>query len=186
VSDDPLDDCFSTYRLSAIRLECLPEYLGHGEAESFKAWRERRPRPERSVRNNDYLREVAADVLDGRARGRVRIVDEPLSEYVRWELLSYAENAVAGEEIHIAVRQGGSEKAQRDLAGAADFWLFDQGEEDERAVLVHYSGDGSFASAHLATAVDHAWCRRVLGKAYACSVPLSEYLAMRSRRTTAA
>jgi hypothetical protein len=186
VSGNPLDDCFREFRLSAIRLECLPAYSVHGEAESIQAWREGLPRPERSLRTSDYLRDVAVDVLNGRQRARVRVVDEPLSEYIRWELDSYTENAVAGEEIRIAVRNGGDDKAQRDLADVSDFWYFDRGEEDERAVLMYYEADGTFISSHLATAVDHSWCRRMLARAWKHSVPLNEYVAARQRRTTAA
>jgi hypothetical protein len=185
VSGDPLDDCFSAYRFSAIRLECLPAYVVGGEAESIQAWRQRRPQPERSVRTDAYLREVAGDVLDGRERIRLRVVDEPLTEYVRWEMGRYAENAIAGEQICIAVRQGGDEKAQRDLAEVSDIWFFDRGQEDERGVLMYYEQDGTFGSAHLATAADLIWCARMLAKVSKHSVPLAEYTSRR-RRTSAA
>jgi hypothetical protein len=186
VSGGPLDRCFCEFSLSAIRLECLPAYCGHGEEGSLQAWREGKPRPERSLRTDGYLREVAADVLGGRERARVRIVDEPLTDYIRWEMLAYAENAVAGEEIRIAVRKGGSGKAQRDLAEASDFWFFDRGGENERAVLMYYEQDGTFISSYLAAAVDHAWCRRMLAKAWRHSVPLSEYAAAARQGTAAA
>jgi Family of unknown function (DUF6879) len=186
VSEDVLDACFSGYRVSAIRLETLPAYTVRGEAGFIQAWRDRKPRPERSVRNDEYLREVAADVLAGRERHRIRVVDEPLSEYIRWELAGLAENAVAGEETRIAVRAGGSEKAARDLAGISDFWFFDQGTEDERAVLLYYDGNGEFESAYLATAVDHAWCRRMLARALRHAVPLSEFTAKRRHGSAAA
>lgn len=183
---DVLDDCFAGFRLNAIRLECLPAYLGRGEAESIAAWRARRPQPERSVRTDGYLREVAEDVLAGRQRQRVRIVDEPLSDYVRWELERYGESQTVGEEIRVAVRAGGSQAAAEDLAGAVDGWAFDLGDPDERVVLMYYEPDGSFGSAHLATAVDARWWRRVLANAWQHSVPLNDYVATRKRRSAVA
>ena len=186
MSDDVLDACFSGYRFSAIRLETLPAYSVRGEAEFIQAWRERKPRPERSVRNDEYLREVAADVLAGRDRQRIRVVDEPLSDYIRWELNGLAENDVAGEATQVAVRAGGSEKAVRDLAGITDFWMFDYGHEDEQAVLLYYGQDGEFDSAYLATAVDHGWCRKMLARALRHSVPLAEFAAKHRRGSAAA
>jgi hypothetical protein len=181
-----LDHCFREFRLSALRLEALPAYSVREEGESIAAWRARRPAPERSVRNDQYLREVAEDVLAGRQRQRVRIVDEPLSAYARWELERYAENQAAGEEIRVAVRLGGSRAAADDLAGAVDGWGFDLGEEDEQVVLMYYEPGGSFGSAHLATVVDlRAW-RRTLEKAWRRSVPLNEYVVTRRRRVAVA
>jgi hypothetical protein len=184
-SGNVLDDCFTGFRFSALRLEVLPAYNEREEAASLAAWRARRPRPERSLRNDGYLREVAEDVLAGRQRQRVRVVDEPLSDYVRWELEAYAENQATGEEIRVAVRKGGSDRAQRDLAQAIDVWLFDIGEEDERAVLMYYESDGTFASAHLATAADHAWARKLAARAWQHSVPLNEYVARRRKAAAA-
>ena len=181
-----LGDCFSEFRLSAIRLEALPAYSVREEAESLAAWRARRPGPERSLRTSDYLREVAEDVLAGRQRQRVRVVDEPLPDYVQWELERYAENQVAGEEIRVAVRKGGSEAAQKDLAHVLDGWGFDLADENGCVVLMDYEQDGSFTGAHLATAVDAIWWQRTLAKAYQHSVPLNEYADTRRRRIVAA
>src|SRR5215472_1528382 len=70
VTGSILGNCFSEFRFSARRLETLPAYLVPEEAESLAAFRARRPVPERSLRTNDYLREVAEDVLAGRERLR--------------------------------------------------------------------------------------------------------------------
>jgi hypothetical protein len=186
VSGDPLEDCFASFRFSAYRLETLPAYSVPDEAERIQAWREGLPRPERSVRTSGYLREVASHVLAGLDRARIRIADLPLSEYTRYELAGYPETLAAGEQIFVAVRRGGDEKAGRDLSEASDFWLFDYGQEGEQAVLMYYEQDGSFASAHLATAPDLTWCHRMWGKAARHAVALNEYLAVNRRATSAA
>jgi hypothetical protein len=186
VSGDPLEDCFASFRFSAYRLETLPVYSVPEEAGRIQAWREGRPRPERSVRTSGYLREVASHVLAGLDRARIRVVDLPLSEYTRYEMSGYPESLAAGEQVFVAVRQGGDEKAGRDLGAASDFWLFDYGHEGEQAVLMYYEQNGSFASAHLATDVDLAWCHRMWGKAARHAVTLNEYLAVNRRATSAA
>ena len=188
MTGDVLDECFRWYHTSATRLETLQAYAAGGaEAERLQAWKRGQPLPERSVRTSDYLREVAAAVLAGRERTRIRIVDEPLSEYVRFELAGYAETAACGEDIRIAVRGGGTPEAQKALAGvASDAWFFDIGSEDEACVLLSYERDGSFAGTHLATAVDHRHMRKLLARAWEHSVPLAEYAARVRRRTAAA
>lgn len=182
-----LDDCFAAFRHAAYRLETLPAYCDPGEAEAIAAWRAGQPRPERSLRNDEWLREVAANVLAGREIRRIRVADHPLSEYLRWELAGLAENAVAGEQVLVAVRRGGTPQAGKDLAGMArDFWAFDLGEEDGRAVLLDYDADGRFDGAHLATAPDAAWCRSLWNLALRHAIPLSAYLAARRRGSAAA
>jgi hypothetical protein len=176
VSGDILDECFRQFRSSAFRLETLPAYAISGEAERIEAWRDGRARPERSVRTSEYLREVAANVLAGRERMRVRIVDHPLSEYCLYQMAGYIESAAAGEQIRIVVRNGGSEQARPDLDGVAgDFWFFDMGTEYERAVLLEYDR-GAFTGAHLAAQPDLALCRRLWVLAHKHSVHLNEYL----------
>lgn len=189
MSGDPLDECFRWYHTSAVRLETLPAYsAGEAEAERLLAWKRGLPIPERSVRTNDYLREVAAGVLAGRQRQRFRIVDHPLADYTRFEtLVSYPESAAAGEEIRIAVRGGGTPEAQKALAGiASDAWFFDLGTEDEACVLMEYGQGGTFTAAHLATEVDHRHLRKLLARTAEHSVPLAEYAAQVRRRTAAA
>jgi hypothetical protein len=107
---------------------------------------------------------------------RVRIVDHPLSEYCRYQMAGYIESAAAGEQIRIVVR-GGSEQARQDLDVVSDFWFFDQGTQDERAVLLQYDPRGALTGAHLATEPDLALCRKLWATAYEHSVHINEYLA---------
>ena len=177
MSGDILDECFGSFRHSALRLETLPAYAVSGEAERIQAWREGRARPERSVRTSEYLREVAANVLAGRERMRVRIVDHPLSEYCRYQMAGYIETAAAGEQVRIVVRGGGSEQARQDLGVVSDFWFFDQGTEHERAVLLEYDARGALTGTRLAAEPDLASCRKLWAAAYKHSVHINEYLA---------
>ena len=176
MSGDILDECFGSFRHSALRLETLPAYAVSGEAERIAAWREGRARPERSVRTSAYLREVAANVLAGRERTRVRIVDHPLSEYCLFQMSAYIESAAAGEQIRIVVR-GGSEQARQDLDVVSDFWFFDQGTEAECAVLMDYDAAGAFTGTRLAAEPELAVCRKLWATAYKYSVHINEYLA---------
>lgn len=186
MSGNILSECLSAFRVSAWRLESLAAYSDPDEDEQIRAWRDGQPRPERSVRTDAYLRRVASDVLAGRDRKRIRVLDEPPGEYARWELTGLAENAVAGEETWVTIRRSGTSVLVPALAESPlDFWLFDAGTEDERAVLMEYDTAGAYVTSHLATAVDHRWYWSLWKAAAVNSVPLADYLA-RNRQATAA
>lgn len=175
---DALDECFAQFTHSAVRLETLQTYSVPGEAERIAAWKAGRPRPERSVRTNGYLREVAEHVIAGRQRARIRIVDEPLSEYVRYQITGYLESQAAGEEIEIAVRQGANTRAMIDLGALTDdFWLFDQNYSTARAILMRYDGNGQLTGMQAATYTEVNACRQAWGYASRHTVSLNEYLA---------
>ena len=114
-------DCFDEFRVSAFRLETLRQYAVPAEDERIAAFREHRPLPERSVRTSPWLRRIADTTAAGKRWSRVHVVDEPLSEYVRFEMVTYRESAQAGEEIRIADRR--ADPALDALQ--TDFWLFD-------------------------------------------------------------
>jgi hypothetical protein len=187
VSGGLLGDAFRDFQVSAQRLETLPAYSVSGEAERIAAWRQGLPRPERSVRTSDYLREVAENVIAGKQRQRIRIVDHPLSEYIRYEFTGYTESAAAGEEILVAVRLGGTRAAERDLGSLAqDFWLFDAGTLEQRAILLDYDEAGRFAGVREADPVQIAHCLTWWDLAAIHAVPLNTYVAAERKATAAA
>lgn len=129
-------DLFDTFRHTACRYEGLPAYTVDEEIESIRAWREHRPREERSVRTDDWLRRIAVTTAQGKRWSRVRAVDHPLPDYLRWELTGYVENQAAGEETLLVDRV----QAFR----GQDFWLFDAGTPTMAGALMHYDQKGAF------------------------------------------
>jgi hypothetical protein len=174
VSGPTLEQCFREFRWSAARLETLPSYSVLAEAERIAAWRKGHPRPERSVRTSEYLRDVAANVLSGRERARVRVVNHPLTEYARYQLAGYIESAAAGEEIRIAVRADAPDALS---SLGPDFWLFDRATPHARAVIMQYDGDGRFTGSVAATDAQVSACTAAWGVSREHSVSLNEYLA---------
>jgi hypothetical protein len=168
------EDLFDGFQRSAFRLETLPQYLVDGEADRLRAFREGRPLPERSVATNPWLQHIAQTSAAGVRWHRVHVVDRPLTEYVRFELLAYVENAAAGEDIRIAVRADNPELA----ALHEDFWLLDGDDASVYALLMRYEPSGRPIGAW--RAVDPATierCRRQRDLAIAKSTPLAEFLA---------
>lgn len=134
------DAWFDRFERSVFRLETLQRYAVSGEDERLRAFREGTPRPERSVRNNPWLRRIALTTVAGKRWQRVHIVEHPLTEYLRYELVSYVESAATGEDIRIA-----DLAAHPDLAPLnEDFWLFDDDTEGAYALLMRYDDEGHF------------------------------------------
>lgn len=127
---------------TAFRLECRQTYAVQAEDPSTRAFRENLPRPERSVRTSPWLARIAVDTAPieqggrGKDWSRVRLIEWPLTDYTRHELLSYVESQAAGERIQIAA-------AAAVNWNGPDFWLFDAGHVHACAVELHYTDDGA-------------------------------------------
>lgn len=73
-----LDACFDRLTASAFRLEALQRYAVDEDDQDFIAWREGRPRPERSVRTEPWPARVATTTLtQGKRWERVHVVEHP-------------------------------------------------------------------------------------------------------------
>ncbi|OZM82628.1 DUF6879 family protein [Pseudonocardia sp. MH-G8] len=168
------DSLFDRFETSVARLEALPAYaVGGAEAERLSAYRQGRARPLRSVVTDPWLARMAISTLTaGKSWTRVRVVDEPLTDYQRYQLQSYRESQAVGEQVQIAPR------SQVGDVGT-DFWLFDEHGDQPRAVLMHYHSDGRLDRREI---VEHreqiadlvALLRRVAVRA----VPLNEFLSV--------
>lgn len=169
-----IDPYFDRFTSTVFRLETLQDYTAPGEAEAIAAFRRGDPLPERSVRTEPWLARIAVStVAEGKQWQRVRVVEEPLTDYTQYELAAYVESQAAGEEIRIA----------RSAPLRRDFWLFDAGLPGECALLMHYSPAGEWEGAEVVTdAAVLAEFRDERGLAMRWSVPLNEYLAEQARR----
>lgn len=172
----PVDDfgaLFDRLTDSAFRLETLQAYNVAEDTESIASWRAGRARPEFSVRTSQWAARLATSILAGRSWRRVRVVDLPLSEYVRWEMAAYIESAVLGEEIRILVRSG-------EFAGLTnDFWLFDATTSRPYAVDQLYDATGRPGTHQLVTDRDLIAARyaALAERAWRAAVPLNQWLA---------
>lgn len=123
---------FSSFKRSAFRLEVLQEYDVSYEEKAF----------ENFVKTGVVDQEINSqwhDILaDANNRGavvnRVRVVEKPFSDYLKFELELYKQNVLAGENIFVV------DKSQLDTAIDYDFWLFD----DEVVLILQYDQDGKY------------------------------------------
>ncbi|QES07562.1 hypothetical protein DEJ44_19440 [Streptomyces venezuelae] len=136
--NEPLrfDELLAGARRAAIHLEMRDGYAVPDEADDYRRWRET---GERDVDPTSpywapWVEMVRAATARGVVMRRVRIVSEPVSEYIRYEHAGTVVNAHAGEEVRWLPR----DQAVGLLLPAVDGWLFD----DERLLLNHFDGDG--------------------------------------------
>lgn len=162
-------DFDSLFRERVFRLETLDWYDAPNEHEPYArflagqpadlTWREPWKRLVRDVR------------ASGRIMQRVHVVTEPVSDYVRFELLHvYPANVEAGEDVRVL---GRAAAAANGIIQSEDFWLFD----DDIAAVLRYDDGGR---------VEHVELKRgrvqgsyVLDRRLALrfSIPLAQYVA---------
>lgn len=172
MTPEDFDALFDSFHATVARLETLPAYaVADYEGDRLAAFRDGRPMPLRTIVTDPWLARIAATTMAGKAWSRVRVVDEPLTVYERFELAVFGESQAVGERIRIVRRN-------EITAVGPDFWLFDADTASLRAVLMRYDDAGHWLGAD---AVDDpaviAECRARLAEAEARSVELNEFMA---------
>lgn len=125
---------FRDFTRSAFRLELHPIYTMPGEADELRRFRAGEKPPEGY--HYGWLDTVAAAVRAGKTMRRVRVVPQPLTDYIRYEFeWGFVYNVAAGEDIRVLdmSSQLGPELPDH------DFWLFDE----TTVVKLLYAADGT-------------------------------------------
>lgn len=128
-------ELFSSYEFDAFHLELRDWYGSPLEDGAFQQWRAGRPIVDPAF--DEWLDRVRGLTSAGRTIRRVRVVTEPVTEYVRFEWEETAKNVDAGESIRRLPRH----RLPRDLnlpAGGKDWWVFD----DRLVALGHLDDAG--------------------------------------------
>lgn len=134
---------FTDFEHTAFRLELLQRYDVSYEKEPFRAFIEGGQRPA-DPSKDEWTGMIRAAVAAGKVFQRVHLVDEPLTDYLLYELdWSYEPNVEAGEDIRILV----SHHASRPTLPGHDYWLFDSRD----LWVMDYDGEGKFRHAERVT-----------------------------------
>lgn len=151
----------------AWRLETLPQYLVPQEADEIEAFRAGK-RVDPRTYSSAYTEDLKRLRTEGKRKGRVHVLTQPLSEYLRFEFSRYyGPHALAGEDVRILDVTG----RDNPLQGVQDFWLFDR----STVVLMHYESDGRQISRELYEG-DPAPFVEYQRIAEAAAVPFLEYV----------
>jgi hypothetical protein len=114
---------FDSLERDAFHLELRDAYYVDSEDESYRRWKLGKPQDPREL-ERPWLRRMRRLIKSGKTIRRVRVVTEPLSEYIRFEYDCTPENLAAGEDIRWLPRQLVPEDVTFPLEGR-DWWLFD-------------------------------------------------------------
>jgi hypothetical protein len=157
---------FTDVRQSWFRLETLQRYDAAYERDDFAAFLRGEPI---TTTPGPWQAMIRDHVAAGRQLVRVHVIEEPLTDYIRYELNAYGPNVEAGEDVRLIPVRGGTWPAE---LPRHDYWLFD----DSRLWLMDYSSAGAFEAARLIddpdTIDEH---RRWRDAAIASSIQLADY-----------
>lgn len=130
-------EAFTTFERSAWRLEHQPAYYIGYERVQFDCFLAGHPQsPDENDDLRDWFRQTRRLVAEGKTIGRVRVVDEPLTDYQRWMQWMDRWNRDAGETIQYLPRSA-ARAAGLPVDGGPDWWLLD----DQRLMLMHFDDE---------------------------------------------
>ncbi|MEU0280342.1 DUF6879 family protein [Streptomyces sp. NPDC006195] len=165
-------ELMATATRTAVHLEMRDAYGVSDEAVDFEQWKgtgERDTDPA-SAYWGPWVSLVQDTVGRGVTVRRVRIVSEPVSDYIKYEHAGTVVNIEAGEDVRWLPRRQASGLA---LPGN-DFWLF-----DEKTVLFnHFSGDGDVSPEGRELRTDRevtALAARAFDAAWTLATPHDQY-----------
>jgi Family of unknown function (DUF6879) len=163
-----LNELYDSFEHSVFKLEVRDRYNLAAEQESLRRFLAGQPDPERATR--PWLAKMQAATGQGKRVERVRVVSEPHSDYIRWELAGTPYNLAAGEDIRYLPRDCAEQVGLPDH----DFALFDS----TRLVLLHFDADDQPLPHELTTdpavVVRHCYWRDL---AWHYAIPYSQYSA---------
>lgn len=117
------------FRESAFRLETRESYALDYEEKEFRRFRAGVPTAPTDIEWwGPWFGRVARFAREGKTIGRVRVVDEPPTDYQRWMLWADRWHAEAGEVIRYIPR---SKAVSIGLVRGYDWWLL-----DDRSVII--------------------------------------------------
>jgi hypothetical protein len=130
-----IDELFRTFTASAWRLEVRTSYGLLAMDHPYQAFLAgQTPDLDWFTPWLDLMREQIKD--GGKRVERVRVIDQPPSDYLRWEYYLNTFNAEVGEDIRYLPRK----RADSLHLPAYDFWIFD----DLRVAFMAFADSGAF------------------------------------------
>lgn len=139
----PAADFFDTlhsFEREAFRLELQDSYAVPEEDELYPAFlRGERPAPATvSPDLKDWFERIAEHTAKGKHVERVRVQQDPPTQYQQFERWLDRWNLEAGEVMRYLTRKRAHEIGLLPAAGDTDWWLLD----NERMILIHFDDEG--------------------------------------------
>ncbi len=169
MTPDQRDELLGTFKRDAFHLELKDSYGAAYEDAPIARWR--RGEPDDFAWLQPWLERVRQATRAGKTVRRVRVISEPLTEYIRWEHSVTRLNRETGEDIRWLPRHLLPEGLVFPVGGN-DWWLFD----DEVVTVGHFHDDGRIKGSELVTDPDTvADCAKVRDRLWKLAIPHNEY-----------
>ena len=135
LTEEEFSQQFTGFERTAWKLEVRDRYNVPEETGTIRRFLDSGDlgRAEDHARTSPWHRNVTVTTGQGKAWQRVRVVSEPLSDYISWEHAVTRFNVEAGEDIRWLPRHHPAVGQLPEL----DFWLFDE----TWACLLHFDTD---------------------------------------------
>jgi hypothetical protein len=137
-----------SFEHTAFRLELQRSYAEPHEAPQFAAFLRGDPQPgPDDPELRDWYRSVAEHVAQGGRMERVRVQEDPPTDYQRFERWLDQWNIEAGEVMRYMTRDRAHEVGLLPAAGTADWWLIDSA----RLIVMRFNSAGHRIANELVT-----------------------------------
>lgn len=166
VTKEERDEFFIRFRRAAVHLEMRDSYGTQVEKPHLRKWE--RGESDDLEWLKPWFDTVRIGTQSGKVFRRMRIISEPITDYIRWEHMDAHLFVEAGEDIRWLPRKLVSAIA----FPGNDFWMFDA----ETVVFSVFSGNGDVVEWQLYT--DTAvvqLCKSAFDSAWKLAIPHSEY-----------
>jgi hypothetical protein len=139
LDDLAFGEALQTFEHTAFRLELQRAYLEPDERVTVARFLVGEPEPPTEVPGlKAWYDQVAEQIRQGKRVERVRVHDNPPTDYQRWERWIGAWNTAAGEVIRYMTRERAHEVGLLPDAGDADWWLLDS----NRLIIMRFDASG--------------------------------------------
>ncbi|TCO64968.1 DUF6879 family protein [Actinocrispum wychmicini] len=152
------------FHASAWRWECQGVYNEPSEREPFRQYLLGQ-QPDTAFMD-DWYAAVRRNVAAGKTYGRIRVLTEPLTDYLRFELSFTHLNVQAGEEVRVMHQSRARELGLPEQ----DFWLWD----DERVAAMHFDENGFDYAEVVTDPAQVREFREIRARAWEDAVPFSD------------
>jgi hypothetical protein len=170
ISPEQRNELIATFKTEAIHLEMRDVYATEVERERFHKWLAgEAPDPAAEEEWWRPWRGMMRKHMDAsKIMRRLRIISEPVTNYIRFEWIDADQLVKAGEDVRWLPRR----RASALLLPGNDFWLFD----NQTVAFTHFSGNGEVAGYELTTDPGIVrQCKDAFEAAWAISIPHGEY-----------
>lgn len=170
LSTEDFHELFRTAEHSVLRLEMRRHTDIESERPEFNAFLAGELPEVRDWAPTWWTEMVSGHAAAGRPFRRVRVMDDPLTDYNRYMIWTGSRNVAVGEDIRYLAR---AEANKLDLPDH-DFWVFDS----TRLAELRFTDDGRFIGQDLITDLDTvARHEEWINRAFAAATPSVDYVA---------